>query len=106
MDLQQTINDFNKMDATIQTKYKKILSKIQEQKDRIDNIRNIYSGQSEEFIQNEIIKANNRIEKWTKEGDKFLKEQMEKSNKWRNKIEKDIEEQIQRAIKKILENII
>lgn len=106
MDLEQSIKDFNEMMNTIQTKYDSIMKEVQKQQEKIDNIYNDYNDRSEEFIQNEIKKRQAKIDKWTAEAEKMLKEQTDNAQTWFDSKKEEIETQIQRTIKKILEYIL
>lgn len=84
MDNEQVIQDANDKKASIDAKMKKVLGKIEEWMNQIDDIPNTYSKNSKQYQDKKRKSLEGKIEQAQKDLDEWLKNQQSKLDEWLN----------------------
>lgn len=86
----------------IQDKYDKIMGKILKLQKDLDNLANDIVNHTEAWIEEQRIKIQNKINKYRKTIEDWMKEQLRKIEEWLEEVKKEIEEFIQNLLKSMV----
>lgn len=91
--IQEVMNQLTEIKNNIQDKYDKIMGKVGELQEKLKVIENA-AGQSKQWIDKQKKKIQTKIDDLTKKITDWLKDQMEKAQKWMDGIKEQIMQMI------------
>lgn len=104
--LQKLTEDFQTIKSTIEEKYNKVMSKIQEYQEKIDIIITNAMNQTQQWIDKQINKIKGKIKTLTDKIKAWLEEQLRKAQEWMDNVKKEIEEFITQLLLSMVEAML
>ena len=105
MDLVKATAQYQSLIDNINRKYERKLNKIDELVKLKDNAPQIFNDRTPQFIDEQIEKALDKIDKLQKDIEEWLVKELAKADLWFEKVKKDIEDELDMRISNKIKNI-
>ena len=105
MDLVKATAQYQSLIDNINRKYERKLNKIDELVKLKDNAHQIFNDRTPQFIDEQIEKALDKIDKLQKDIEEWLVKELAKADLWFEKVKKDIENELDMRMSNKIKNI-